>query len=508
MHVAIHRRGRAARTALVGLSAAALLLSACSGGEESATPEPEPTAEPTVTDDGSSDESEPEPDPEPEPEPTETEPDLPEAPEAVRGVYATVYSFWGERWAHLVDLVETTELNAVVVDVKDEAGTLLWPIDHPYTAAGGADWKPDGDPTERLQQLLDAGGYPIARVSCFKDTLVATAHPELAVQEQGTDRAWVGRKDFSWLNPYADEAGQWCIDVGIAAVEAGFKEVQFDYIRFPNGGDGDTTTIQLPGVPEDRPREEWRHPDEVVEFLARATEQVHAAGGLVSADLFGLVTYDFTWDAQGTGQVIERIAEHVDFISPMVYPSHYGPGNYGLLPHPVDHPYETVWNAMQEAQMRVQGLHATIRPWLEDFAAPWMGRDHSPARLEAQIQAVYDNGIESWLLWNAGNSYSESVLAAGETELKAADVAPPARTADPNAAPGAEEIKWPGRPSCGEGVDPPFIGEGNLAGSTPPTPAAGADDPAACPPTDDDGSTEAAPGGGSDATDSASDDDA
>jgi hypothetical protein len=505
MLVANHARGRAARTALAGLTAAGLLLAACSAGEDAAAPEQAPT-EATPAQTAPPAESEPdEPEAEPEPEPTETAPTLPEAPEAVRGVYATVYSFWGERWAHLVDLVETTELNAIVVDVKDEAGTLLWPIEHPYTAAGGADWKPNGDPTERLQQLLDAGGYAIARVSCFKDTLVAQAHPELAVQEQGTGRAWLGRKDFAWLNPYADGAGQWCIDVGIAAVEAGFHEVQFDYIRFPNGGDGDTTTIELPGVPDDRPREQWRHPDEVVEFLARATEQVHAAGGLVSADLFGLVTYDFTWDAQGTGQVIERIAEHVDFISPMVYPSHYGPGNYGLLPHPVDFPYETVWNAMQEAQMRVQGLHAEIRPWLEDFAAPWMGRDHSPARLEAQIQATYDNGIEGWLLWNAGNSYSESVLSPGATELKAADVPPPARTADPNAAPGAEEIQWPGRPTCGAGYPPPFIGEGNLAGSTPPTPAAGADDPAACPPPDEPSEGDDAAGDdASDDTDSAS----
>lgn len=489
MHDASPRRGRTTRALPSALLAVLLLTSACSGGEEAAAPEDAADVEVTPAEDAAPEpDRDPEQEPEPEPEPTATEPALPEAPDAVRGVYATVYSFWGDRWDHLVELVETTELNAVVVDVKDEAGTLLWPIDHPYTAAGGADWKPDGDPTERLQRLLDAGGYPIARVSCFKDTLVAQAHPELAVQEQGTGRAWLARKDFSWLNPYQDEAGQWCIDVGIAAVEAGFKEVQFDYIRFPNGGDGDTTTIELPGVPQDRPREEWRHTDEVVEFLARATEQVHAAGGLVSADLFGLVTYDFSWDAQGTGQVIERIAEHVDFISPMVYPSHYGPGNYGLLPHPVDHPYETVWNAMQEAQMRVQGLHAQIRPWLEDFPAPWMGRDHSPARLEEQIQATYDNGIEGWLLWNAGNTYSESVLAPGETEPKAADVPPPARTADPDPAPGSEPVAWPGRPTCGEGIDPPFVGEGNLAGSTPPTPAPGADDPAACPPPDDESS--------------------
>ncbi len=470
-----------------GLRIAALLLCALLVAACSAAPtEPQVTSPPddTPTDDTPVTPTEP-PDPDPapeedasdEPEPTP----LPEIPDAVRGVYAHVYSFWGQNWHNLVDLVETTELNAIVVDVKDEAGTLLWPIDHPLTEAGGADWKPEGDPTERLQMLLDADGWPIARISCFKDTLVANARPDLAVQDSETGDTWVARSDFGWLNPYSEEAGQWCIDIGLAAVEAGFKEIQFDYIRFPNGGDGDIDTIHFPGVPDDRPRDQWQHPDAITDFLARATEQIHDAGAYVSADLFGLVTYDFTWNAQGTGQVIEAIAEHVDFISPMVYPSHYGRGNYGLHPHPIEHPYETVWNSMQEAQMRVQDLHAEIRPWLEDFPAPWLGYDHHPDRLRAQLDATYENGIDGWMLWNAANRYSESVLAA-ELESRAnPDFAPPARTADPDAPPGAdEERRWPGRPPC-ERTGPRLqIGEGNLAGSTPPDLAPAADDPAAC----------------------------
>lgn len=417
-------------------------------------------------------------------DPDDSTADLPPIPPAVRGVYSHVYSFWGNNWAELVNLVATTEINAIVVDVKDEAGTLLWDIDNPLaTAGGGADWRDDfSDVDDRLAQLKDAGGWAIARVACFKDTLVADARADLAVQN-ASGGVWKANHDFSWLNPYQDEAGQWCIDVGIAAIEKGFDEVQFDYIRFPNGGDGDISAIELPGVPADRPREDWRHSDEIVGFLATAAEQIHEAGGYVSADLFGLVTYDFRWDAGGTGQVLERIAEHVDYISPMVYPSHYSPGNYGLLPHPVEYPYETVWNAMQEATMRTQGLHAKLRPWLEDFPAPWLGYDDiDTAHVAEQMRATYENGIEGWLLWNAANTYTIAAIASGDTESRAnPDFLPPARTANPASPPGvAQERQWPGMPSCDPYPGVLTIGEENLAGSIPPEPALPVDDPALC----------------------------
>ncbi len=463
----------------------ATLLSACASGGSDRASEPVPSA--SVSASASPDAS-------PTDATAPTDADTPEAagptnglPDIVRGVYAHPYSFWDDRWAHLVELVDTTELNAIVIDVKDESGSLLWPVDHPLAeAGGGADWLGD-DPgiadelQARLQALKDAGGWAIARIACFKDTRVAQARPDLAVQD-GAGNAWRARKDFSWLNPYQDEAAQWCVDVGLAALEVGFDEIQYDYIRFPNGGDGDTSVIQLPGVPPDRPRDQWRHSDQIVNFLTEASEQIHQAGGYVSADLFGLVTYDWRWDAGGTGQVLERIAEHVDVISLMVYPSHYNAGNYGLYPHPIVYPYETVWNAMQEAQMRVQGLHAKIRPWLEDFNAPWTGHSvHSPEHVKAQIQATYDNGIDGWLLWNAGNRYTESILEPGDAVTHAvADFVPPARTANPDAAPGEPEREWPGMPPCDPYPGRLLIGEGNLAGSTPPEPALPWDDPRLC----------------------------
>ncbi len=219
---------RRTRLAISGALALSLLATACSsedGGEPAA-------ADATPSASASSSTEEPAPSPSPsstdEPSPTETpsgelgeiiaEYDLPPVPPAVRGVYSHVYSFWGENWDALVDLVETTELNSIVVDVKDEAGTLLWDIDHPLTEAGGADWRDDFDGVEeRLQQLKDADGWAIARIACFKDTLAAVHRPDLAVQDQ-SGRAWKasillaqplpgrGRSVVMWASPRSSSA--------------------------------------------------------------------------------------------------------------------------------------------------------------------------------------------------------------------------------------------------------------------------------------------------------------
>lgn len=363
---------------------------------------------------------------------------LPPRRAIVRGVYATMYSLWGSRWTeYYLPLIADTELNSVVVDVKDDRGRLAWRMDLPLARrGGGARWRSAGDPRGRLRALVERGGYPIARVVCFKDSKVATARPGLAVVDARDGEPWQGRDGQHWLNPYRQAAWRYCIDVGVEAAEMGFREVQFDYVRFPNGGDGPVEHARFPGVPGDRPREQWRHPDVITAFLAEARRRIHDAGAYVSADVFGLTTYSYSWDGDGTGQVLERLAAQIDYLSPMVYPSHYGPGNYGLRPHPVDFPYETVRRAMEEARMRSQGLRARIRPWLEDFAPTWLGRSHSPQRVRRQKQAVYDAGLEGWMLWNAGNDFSEAALADRLRSRADPDYEVAPRTRQPVAPPG------------------------------------------------------------------------
>ncbi|MDX1511131.1 MAG: putative glycoside hydrolase [Nitriliruptorales bacterium] len=330
----------------------------------------------------------------------------------IRGLYSTMHSFWGEKWDHLVGLVANTEINALVVDVREEQGNVAWPmnIDGLEPPVPGAFWE---SPAEGLAELLDAGGYAIARIVCMKDSWLAEQRPDLTITNLATGGPLVGRDGWTWLDPWSLDVWEYCGAIGAEAIRAGFDEVQFDYVRFPNGGDADVSQLRFTHAPEGTPQERVQDPTAIWRGLSRAAELVRAEGGFVSADLFGLTLYNYEWNVDGTGQVWEELAMVMDTLSPMVYPSHYGPLNFGLDPHPVQYPYETILGAMEEAQVRTQGLKATIRPWLEDFGSPWMGSlspPHSPERVRQQIQAVYDKGIESWLLWNAVNRFSEEIF--------------------------------------------------------------------------------------------------
>ncbi|MDP9022700.1 MAG: hypothetical protein M3N57_08385 [Actinomycetota bacterium] len=321
----------------------------------------------------------------------------------VRGVYSTMWSFAGERWNDLLDLVATTEINAIVIDVKDDNGMIAWKDSRVAIAhESGADShtaQSKARAASRIRQLRHAGGYPIARIVCFKDPIAAAAKPELAIKAAGGG-VWRDRKGMTWLDANKKDAWDYIVDLGREAARIGFLEIQLDYMRFPTDGNV-ASAVYDDGKTVD--------PAAIRGFLAYAREQLHAEGVRVSADIFGLTTYkqEGSGDGDGTGQLFEDVISEVDYVSPMVYPSHYYPGNYGLA-RPEAHPYDVVVNAMREAQERVDGYRAKVRPWLEDFS---LTVPHHPGRVSDQLRATYDNGIESWLLWNAHNRYSREALA-------------------------------------------------------------------------------------------------
>ncbi len=339
----------------------------------------------------------------------------------VRGVYATRWSFAGQRWEQLIDLVRDTELNAIVIDVKDDRGDLAWKDSNVELAhAVGADANTaltKQRAAARLRQLRQAGGYPIARVVCFKDAVLAPARPALAIRAKGGG-VWRDRKGLAWLDANNRATWDYILDVSREAAAMGFLEIQFDYVRFPTDGNVDSAVYARGGV----------DPRAIRNFLAYAREELHNVGVRLSADIFGLTTYKQAGagDGDGTGQRFEDVSAEVDYVSPMVYPSHYYRGNYGLK-NPEANPYRVVFGAMREAQQRVHGYRARVRPWLEDFS---LRVRHHPGRVTAQLEATYANGIDSWLLWNAGNTYSRSALAA-RTERRA--TAPPPPPAPPPA---------------------------------------------------------------------------
>jgi hypothetical protein len=251
------------------------------------------------------------------------------------------------------------------------------------------------DPRATIRALKAKGIYVIGRVVAFKDPVLAYVRPDLAVHDtSGT--VWHDRKGLGWADPFSADAWAYNLAVARDAVELGFDEIQFDYIRFPS--DGDLAKIWYP-------HRDLRAETEVIHgFLAEARRQLVPLGVYLSADVFGLVT--LVDDDLGIGQKIELIAEEVDYLSLMLYPSHYHKPEYDI-PDPERAPYKTISVSLADAKRRIAGTRAKLRPWLQDFS---LNVSYSPAEVRAQIKAVEDAGIKEWLLWNARNRYSEDAL--------------------------------------------------------------------------------------------------
>jgi hypothetical protein len=250
----------------------------------------------------------------------------------------------------------------------------------------------------------------IGRIVCFEDPILAAKRPSLAIRRRGGG-VWTNDAGLGWTNPYRARVWSYLIELGRAAAAHGFDEIQFDYVRFPS--DGDIGQIVYPGA-----RHEPYHAT-LRRFLTRARRALRPLGVKLSADVFGLAA---TRDL-GIGQNVRRLAPLLDAISPMAYPSHYGPGEFNL-PQPDDAPAAVVRETMRDfrralrqrvrlgfgwRRTRVAAQATQIRPWLQDFALP---RPYTLADVRAQIRAAERGGASGWLLWNAGNVYTRAAFAA------------------------------------------------------------------------------------------------
>jgi hypothetical protein len=316
-------------------------------------------------------------------------------PTKVKGILMTGYTAGGSRFDDLVELVDRTELNTVVIDIKDERGEISWIPRSQQARMAGAGLPKIVDPQRTIAQLKAKDIYVIGRIVTFQDSYLSKARPDLAIQSLDGG-LWRNRKDLSWLDPYSKEAQDYVISLAIEAIQLGFDEIQFDYIRFPT--DGDATKMWFQHKDERLPH------DVISDFLAKARAQIVPRGAYLSTDLFGLVA--LVSDDLGIGQRLELIARQVDYISLMLYPSHYNLGEYGI-PDPEKEPYKTVSVSLKDALERIKGTKAKLRPWLQDFT---LRVPYTPAEVRQQIEAAEDLGIDEWLLWNARNRYTEDAL--------------------------------------------------------------------------------------------------
>lgn len=349
-------------------------------------------------------------------------------PPKVKGIYLTSNTAGiSSRLDSLIKLVNDTELNAMVIDVKTDDGVIAFDSQIPLAIESEANTTNIDNIEDVVGKLVENDIYPIARVVAFKDNHLPRSLPleygikkknaqpitENMTEEQKINTArnnlWI-YKNMAWLNPYNKKTWDYLVDIGKEAARVGFKEIQFDYIRFEA-----TSNLQYADL---GPESETKSRIEIItEFTKYATEQLKPYGVVVSADVFGSpITSEV--DSRNLGQDYVLMSQELDVICPMIYPSHYGTGSFGFAV-PDKEPYGIVKAAMDASEERLSEIankedKPIVRPWLQAFTASYLKtgtwKHYTGDDIRAQIQAAYDAGLEEWILWNAGNSYTAEGL--------------------------------------------------------------------------------------------------
>jgi len=324
----------------------------------------------------------------PQEAPRETREQKLERARNARGIYITQSTVRSKKMEELFTLIKDTELNAVVIDVKDGDGVFF-----------------DDKLKEWISRLKKEKIWLIARVMVFQDNKLAKDNPKVMLHnKQGG--LWKNYRGWYWVDPASQEAWKYNLDVVKQAIDYGFDEVNFDYIRFPS--DGALSNIVYPfwdGVASKSVvmTSFFKYMDEEVEQYNPDT--------MLSIDVFG---YVFLTKDINIGQDLSMMLPYFDFVCPMVYPSHYYAGNFGFA-NPAEHPYEVIQKTFekQKAFLDEQGAVLKVRPWLQAFD---MGAAYDARMVDLEKKAAYDFGLSGWLLWNARNTYRKSILEPEETD--------------------------------------------------------------------------------------------
>jgi hypothetical protein len=324
-------------------------------------------------------------------------------PSPLRGLYVNRWAALGTRMPQLIGIAKRTEINALVIDVKDDRGFVLYRSSVPLAHEIGADTNHTMS-AARVRALIDtlyaSNIYPIARIVVAKDPLLAQAKLAWAIKKKTDLTPWLDKNGSPWLDPHHREVWKYAADLAREAYALGFSEVQFDYVRFPD----EKRLIRETTYPlaAGRPRAQV-----IREQLGFLRASLKPFGLPVTADVFGLTATDTT--DMGIGQRWEMFVDQVDVVLPMVYPSHFATGTYKIA-NPNAHPYETLDHAFKDMIRRSAPIAgaAPVIPWYQDFT---LGRPHYHAeQVRAQMKAGYDNGFQSWILWNPRSVYTLDAL--------------------------------------------------------------------------------------------------
>ncbi len=302
-----------------------------------------------------------------------------------------------------ISFAKETNLNAFVIDVKDDDGFMLFKAEASQRVVPKANEMAFYSKEEMksiISEVKAAGIYVIARIVCFKDPSYARAHMDKAVVYKDTGNPYTGIYKVPWASAYDKQLWEYNVAISKETVEVGFDEIQYDYVRFPELTNSDMSRVDLRKTSDDS------FAEAIQKFLIYAKKELDRYGIPLAADVFGLVSTAV--DDLGIGQYWEAISNVVDYICPMVYPSHYANGSFGLS-IPDQFPYETVYRSVSDALKRNYNIPtpARIRPWIQFFTATWVKGHitYDENAIKKEIKALKELGINEYMLWNASNNY-------------------------------------------------------------------------------------------------------
>jgi len=324
-----------------------------------------------------------------------------ETPEHVRALYMSGWVAGSNDFRNsILKIVNETEVNAVVVDIKDSTGKISFHTDNPEIQKIGSSENRIKDIKAFTNLLHSKNIYIIGRISVFQDPYLTKLKPEWSIKKLSDGGVWKDRKGLSFLDPTNKNVHDYILKLALTSYELGFDEINLDYIRYPSDGNMKDINYNL--------KEGETRADNIEKFFKYFSTEIKKDVNIpISADLFGLTT-EVTND-MGIGQVWEKAIVYFDFVCPMVYPSHYPPGHAGYS-KPAQYPYEVINRALISAVAKTKAINEDvnkIRPWLQDFD---LGATYTKEMVRAQMKATYDNGLDSWMLWDPSNKYTPSAL--------------------------------------------------------------------------------------------------
>lgn len=330
-----------------------------------------------------------------------------EVPVIVKGIYVPSKVAASEEINELIEMIDTTEINAMVIDVKDDYGKISYAMSDTMAEDIHAVTNTITDMEALVKKLKEKNIYLIARIVAFKDPYLAEERQDLAIKNKDGS-LYRDNNGEGWVNPYNQKVWEYLVEVAKQAAAIGFDEVQFDYIRFSTSkgiSDADFGTEA-----DHKSKEEI-----ITEFTKYAYEELTPLGVYVSADVYGaIINSDI--DAALVGQNYTEMSKYLDYICPMIYPSHFGEGNYGIQ-YPDLEPFKLISKVLAASALKLNKIpieehRAIVRPWLQDFTAVWIEHHlhYGGDELREEIEGVYSVGYEEWLLWNGSCDYSAQGL--------------------------------------------------------------------------------------------------